>query len=70
VLAFVEITLIWQEKYTKKKTTKRHYHDNIKHCDILTRDNRHQLFLISPIPNDVQLKVHVVLVVKYGCVGY
>jgi len=31
VLAFVEITLIWQEKYTKK-LTKRHYRDNIKYC--------------------------------------
>ena len=45
MLAFEEITLIWHEKYTK--TTKRHYHDNIKYCDILTHDNRHQLFLIS-----------------------
>jgi len=49
VLAFIEITLIWHEKYTKK-TTKRHYRDNIEYRDILTRDNRHQLFLIPPIP--------------------
>jgi len=50
VLAFIEITLIWHEKYTKK-TTKRHYRDNIEYCDILTHDNRHQLFLISSIPS-------------------
>jgi len=49
VLAFIEITLIWHKKYTKKPT-KRHYCDNIEYCDILTHDNRHQLFLISPIP--------------------
>ena len=29
-----------------------HYHDNIEYRDILTYDDRHQLFLISPIPND------------------
>ena len=46
---FIEITLIWHKKYTKK-TTKRHYHDNIKYRDILTHDNRCQLFLILPIP--------------------
>ena len=34
-----------------KKPTKRHYRDNIEYRDILTCDNRHQLFLISPIPN-------------------
>jgi len=34
-----------------KKLTKRHYHDNIEYRDIITHDNRHQLFLISPIPN-------------------
>ena len=32
-----------------KKTTKRHYHDNIEYRDILTCDNCHQLFIISPI---------------------
>jgi len=48
VLAFVEITLIWHEKYTI--LTKRHYRDNMEYRDILTHDNRHQLFLISPIP--------------------
>jgi len=52
VLAFVEITLIWHEKYTKKPT-KKHYCDNIEYRDILTHDNRHQLFLISPIPSRV-----------------
>ena len=39
VLAFIEIMLI-----------KRHYRDNIEYCDILTHENRHQLFLISQIP--------------------
>jgi len=34
-----------------KKPTKRHYCDNIEYRDILTHDNRHQLFLISPIPS-------------------
>ena len=64
MLAYVEITLIWHEKCTKK-TTKRHYRDNIEYRDILTHDNNchnieyrdilthdnncHQLFLISPI---------------------
>ena len=46
--------MIWHKKYTKKKTTQRHYCDtgNIEYRDILTHDdNRHQLFLISPIPN-------------------
>jgi len=28
-----------------------HYRDNIEYRDILTHNNRHQLFLISPIPN-------------------
>ena len=28
-----------------------HYCDNIEYRDILTHDNRHQLFLISPIPS-------------------
>ena len=37
-------------KVHKKKTTKRHYRDNIEYRDILTHDNRHQLFLILPIP--------------------
>jgi len=49
VLAFIEITLIWHKK-VYKKLTKRHDHDNIEYCDILTHDNHHQLFLISPIP--------------------
>jgi len=49
VFAFIEITLIWHEKYTKKPT-KRHYRDR-EYRDILTHDNRYQLFLISPIPN-------------------
>ena len=39
------------QKVYKKKTTKMHYHDNIEYRDILTHDNRHQLFLISPIPS-------------------
>jgi len=39
-----------------KKPTKRYYRDNIKHRDILTHDNRHQLFLISPIPTAYQRK--------------
>ena len=34
----------------QRKTTKRHHCDNIEYHDILTHDNRHQLFLISPIP--------------------
>ena len=29
-----------------KKTSKRHYRDNIEYRDILTHDNRHQLFPI------------------------
>ena len=33
-----------------KKPTKRHYRDDIEYRDILIHDNRHQLFLISPIP--------------------
>jgi len=37
-------------KSIQKKTTKRHYHDNIEYRDILTHDNRHQLVLISPHP--------------------
>ena len=48
MLAFIEITLIWHEKYTKNN--QKHYRDNIEYRDILTHDNRHQLFLISPIP--------------------
>ena len=36
-------------KSVQKKTTKRHYRDNIEYHDILTHDDRHQLFLISPI---------------------
>ena len=28
-----------------------HNRDNIEYRDILTHDNRHQLFLISPIPS-------------------
>ena len=46
MLAVIEITLIWHEQ-----TTKRHYRDNIEYRDVLTHDNRHQLFLISPIPS-------------------
>ena len=34
-----------------QKTTKRHYRNNIEYRDILTHDNRHQLFLISPSPS-------------------
>ena len=33
-----------------QKPTKRHYRDNIEYRDILTHDNPHELFLISPIP--------------------
>jgi len=45
-------------KVYKKKTTKRHYRDNIEYRDILTHDNRHQLFLISPVPShDVDCSV-------------
>jgi len=33
-----------------QKPTKRQYCDNIEYRDILTHVNRHQLFLISPIP--------------------
>jgi len=40
VLAFVEITLIWQERYTK--TNQKHYRDNIEYCDVLTHDNCQQ----------------------------
>ena len=36
-----------------KKPTKRHYCDNNGYCDILMHDNRHQLFLISPIPTPI-----------------
>jgi len=32
-----------------KKPTKRQYRVNIEYCDILTHDDHHQLFLISPI---------------------
>jgi len=38
-----------------KKPAKRHYHDIIKYCDILTHDNHPQLFLISPIPRHVPI---------------
>jgi len=58
VLAFIEITLIWHEKYTKNPT-KRHYRDNIEYCDILTHDNHHQLFLVSPNPTQVYAKYHI-----------
>jgi len=35
----------------QKKTAQRNYRYNIEYRDILTHDNRHQLFLISPILN-------------------
>jgi len=34
-----------------KKTTKRHYRDNIEYRNILTHDNRHQSFQTLPIPS-------------------
>jgi len=44
-------------KSIQKKTTKRHCRGNIKYHDILTHDNRHQLFLISPIPTPIQVMI-------------
>ena len=46
-----------------KKPTKRHYRDNIEYHDILTHDDCHQLFLISPIPTQcrsISMKDHYV----------
>jgi len=34
-----------------KKSIKWHYRDNIEYHDILTHDDRHQLFLMLSIPN-------------------
>jgi len=50
VLAFVEITPIWHEKYTKKQP-KGIIAMILNIMIFFTRDNRHQLFLILPIPS-------------------
>jgi len=46
-----------------QKPTKRHYRDNTEYRDILTHDNRHQLFLISPIPTHSIIAVRPILLI-------